>query len=121
MRGLHFHHGARNIEDCPATTPGDALIAAIDSALTFARSRQTMTGAQAASMLAMVRVSSALSTEPGMLRDALEGAAAWSDGRDLISGAALVDRLLDMRLCVRAPLDDVQEPDWTELDPFVRT
>jgi hypothetical protein len=115
VRRLHFRRGVESTENCVATPPSEVLISAIDGALTFSASHELLTADQVASVFAMLRISPPVAGDPGVLRDAVEDAAAVFDGRELVSGAELVDRLLDLRLAVRAPREDTRGGGWATI------
>ena len=105
MRGSRLRRGLPSRERCEAVSPVDAMVAAIDAALRFAGSRKLLARKDVGGVFAMLRVASPVADEPGAVCDALDRAQRSFAGYDVISGTALVDRLLDVRLAVREPLE----------------
>lgn len=105
MRGSRLRRGLPARERCEAVSPVDAMVAAIDAALRFAGSRKLLAPKDVGGVFAMLRVASPVADDPGTVCEALNRAQRSVAGDDLVSGKVLVDRLLDVRLAVREPLE----------------
>jgi len=110
VRRRHFRYRTDLATQPDDVSPCDAMVTAIDAALTFTASRKLLTHEQVASLLDMLRLASLLPEEPGQARDAVEEAVASFAGHLLVSRRQLTDTLLDLRLRLRPPLDGASEP-----------
>jgi hypothetical protein len=71
-RRRHFRYLTDLATQPDHVSPCDAMVTAIDAALTFTASRKLLTHEQVASLLDMLRLASLLPEEPGQARDAVE-------------------------------------------------
>lgn len=106
MRWRIHRQKRSQVQDAPLASPSDAIVSAIDAAMTFTSTRELLSGAQVASLFDMLLCAAGPHEETRATRDAIEGATGLWAHRRLVSTAELRDRLLDLRLTARPPHDD---------------
>ncbi len=123
MRWQKRRQKAAAIEQTSLASPSDAIVLAIDAALTFTATREIWSGAQVVSLFDMLLCATRHHQETKTTHDAIEGATSLFAHRRLVSSAELRDRLLDLRLTARPAHDDATPAPVVQTAPpypFVR-